>query len=362
MVFLLILIMCVYVGANVYLYLRLVQSLPAMPLAARIGLGVAVAFMATAMFLALGLRNADIPGAIHKILFTLGSLWLVFMLYMTLGLVVADVVHHFVPAFVGRVWYVLGITLLVMLYGYVNYRNPRVEHIEIISPKYRGEPLRLVVVSDVHLGYGTNRDRLARYVDMINAEHPDAVLVAGDLIDNSLVPVRRAAMHEELARIDAPQGVYMSLGNHEYISGVEASRSFLADTPITLLVDSVATLDCGVQIVGRDDRTNKHRKSLEELLQCVDNEHVVIVLDHQPYDIAESNRTGVDIHLSGHTHRGQVWPLTWFTDAMYDQSHGYRKWSTTHAIVSQGLSLWGPPFRVGSHSDMFVISILPAEK
>jgi predicted MPP superfamily phosphohydrolase len=83
----------------------------------------------------------------------------------------------------------------------------------------------------------------------------------------------------------------------------------------------------------------------------------IVVLDHQPYDIVASDRLGVDIHLSGHTHRGQVWPLSWLTDAIYDQSHGYRKWENTHAYVSSGLSLWGPPFRIGTHSDMAVIDI-----
>lgn len=352
----LILTLCVYVGATAYIYLRLVQSLPTMPLTARIGLGVVVAFLAMAMFLAIGLRNVALPEVVHKFLFDAGSVWMVFMLYMTLSLIVADVAHLLFPALSGRVWYALGITLLVMLYGYINYRHPRIEHIDIHSEKYHAEkPLRIVAISDVHLGYGTDRTDLARYVDMINEQHPDIVFIVGDLIDNSIEPVRRDDMAAEFERLDAPLGIYAVLGNHEYISGLEACADYLATTPITLLRDSVVLLD-DIAIVGRDDRMNPRRKPLAELLERADNK-LTIVLDHQPYDIRLSDSLGVDIHLSGHTHRGQVWPLSWATDMMYDQSHGYRKWTTTHAYVSSGLSLWGPPFRVGTHSDMAVIDL-----
>ena len=83
----------------------------------------------------------------------------------------------------------------------------------------------------------------------------------------------------------------------------------------------------------------------------------MVVLDHQPYDLAQTDALKVDLQISGHTHRGQVWPLSWLTDKMYEQSHGYRKWSYSHIWVSSGLSLWGPPFRIGTKSDLAVIDL-----
>jgi predicted MPP superfamily phosphohydrolase len=64
--------------------------------------------------------------------------------------------------------------------------------------------------------------------------------------------------------------------------------------------------------------------------------------------------------ICGHTHRGQVFPLNLMVDRMYEQSHGYRQWQHVHIWVSSGLSLWGPPFRIGTYSDLAVIEITGA--
>jgi predicted MPP superfamily phosphohydrolase len=114
--------------------------------------------------------------------------------------------------------------------------------------------------------------------------------------------------------------------------------------------------------VGRDDRHNHRRESLGELLDRVDSAKPIIILDHQPYNLAEVDAAGVDIQLSGHTHRGQVWPLSLLTDYIYEQSHGYRKWQNTHIYVSSGLSLWGPPFRIGTNSELAIITVKSAAK
>ena len=97
---------------------------------------------------------------------------------------------------------------------------------------------------------------------------------------------------------------------------------------------------------------------LDTLMAHADKDHPTLVLDHQPYGVAEADALGVDLLFCGHTHRGQVWPLTWVTDKLFEQSHGYRQWSHAHVYVSQGLSLWGPPFRIGSSSEFVVFKII----
>ena len=92
-------------------------------------------------------------------------------------------------------------------------------------------------------------------------------------------------------------------------------------------------------------------------MEITDRNRPVIVLDHQPYELAKTDSLGVDLQISGHTHRGQIWPLTKITDLLFEQSHGYRKWSHSHIWVSCGLSLWGPPFRIGTDSDIAVIDL-----
>ena len=177
-----------------------------------------------------------------------------------------------------------------------------------------GQSLKVVAISDIHLGYATNKTMLAGYVDMINAQRPDIVLIGGDLIDNSVAPLRYEHMEEELSKIYAPLGVYMVPGNHEYISGIEESEKFIAQTPIVLLRDSVAILPNQIQLIGRDDRHNKGRKTLGQLTANLDKSKPVILLDHQPYDLEKTEEAGVDLQFSGHTHRGQVWPMNWIVD------------------------------------------------
>lgn len=346
-----------YLGANAYIFIRILQALSAVPMVVRVAFALLFWIAAIALFVALIMRDVERCVWLQRALFDVGSVWLVFVLYMTLAVLLMDVAHLIFPTFKYGVWYALSFTLLLLGYGYLNYRNPRIETIEIFSEKLACDSLRVVAISDVHLGHGTTRQMLERYVEMINSLNADVVLIVGDLIDNSIHPVRQSAMNEALAKIDAPRGVYLSLGNHEYISGVDECIDYLRSTPIVVLRDGVVELDTGVAIIGRDDRTNRRRATTQELVQRVSDGRFTILLDHQPYDIAESERLGVDLHLSGHTHRGQVWPLNWLTDALYDQSHGQRRWGTTTAYVMQGLSLWGPPFRIGTNSEIVVVDI-----
>jgi predicted MPP superfamily phosphohydrolase len=348
--------MVVYLGGNGYLYWRFLQAIASLPLGLRITLSILFWIAATALFLSLALRDSSIP--FTQGLFKIGSTWMVFLLYMVLATALFDIVGRIIPLGIHSIWCALAVTIPLLIYGYINYRMPRAEHITIdIDKPIEGGSYRMVAISDVHLGHGTDRADLARYVDMINSHNPDVVLIIGDLIDNSIKPVIEGDMLEEFKRIEARDGIYMVPGNHEYISNIERCEEHIATSPIVMLRDSIVTLPSGIQIIGRDDRFNHKRVPLDSLVMRAEASRPIVVLDHQPHDIVASDRLGVDIHLSGHTHRGQVWPLSWLTDAIYDQSHGYRKWENTHAYVSSGLSLWGPPFRIGTHSDMAVIDI-----
>ena len=316
---------------------------------------------------------------------------MVFTLYMVIALLVVDLSGIFFPLLRRYAVFSFAAAFLavvvLLLWGHVNYLNPRVERIvldfssrtasgdgaqlrdsataDVARSHDSGAPLRIVAVSDLHLGYATGKKALQKYVGKINSLHPDVVLIGGDLIDNSVKPVIEERMWEELGQLEAPGGIYMVPGNHEYISGIDSVMEFISRTPIVLLRDSVAALPEGVVIIGRDDRSNRGRKSLEMLKQEADavagavseDSPVVILMDHQPYELSEKDSLGFDVQFSGHTHRGQVWPMSLLVDKMYPQSHGYRKWNNSHVVVSSGLSLWGPPFRIGTNSDLWVIDL-----
>lgn len=351
--------LALYMGANAYIFWRLLQAMTALPVALRVVFGVLYWLAACGMFISFGLRNVAMPEFLHRTLHIIGTSWLLFTLYMAVALIIADVVHWIVPAFHHGVWYALGATLAVLAAGYINYRHLHVEHLTIETEKViEGGRVRIVAMSDVHLGRGTTRRDLARYIDTVNAQNPDIIVIVGDLIDNSILPVKRADMCREFERVAARHGIYMAAGNHEYISGINECRNYLQTTPIQLLSDSIASPVNGVDIICRDDRQNRHRKSLDRLLSKRNIDHFIVVLDHQPNAIMESHKNGVDLHLSGHTHRGQVFPLNLLTDHLFEQSHGHRTWGDMHAYVMTGISLWGPPFRIGTRSELLVVDIV----
>lgn len=242
----------------------------------------------------------------------------------------------------------------VFTYGYLHYLHKVRQPITLVNGKQAAKARRIVMLTDLHLGYHNRLAELHRWVDIINAEKPDLVLIAGDIIDISVRPVNEQNMAQEFRRIVAP--VYTCLGNHEYYSGNPESKKFYEEAGIHLLCDSAATV-LGINIIGRDDRTNPHRASLRELTIDIDTSLYTIVLDHQPYHLEEAEQAGIDFQLSGHTHRGQVWPISWITDAIYEQSHGALKRGDTHYYVSSGIGIWGGKFRIGTRSEYVVAEI-----
>ena len=217
-----------YVGGNIYIFVRLMQLLSGMSWPLKTIVAVLFWVVAFAMVIALFARNAGLPDVVMRMLYQVGSVWMVFTLYMVLALLVFDVAKIFIPSMRFGLLYAAGITISLLVFGYWNYRHPKVEHIDIELDKPVKEALTIVAVSDVHLGDGTDKKALTRYVKMINEQQPDLILIGGDLIDNSLKPVREQRMEEELNELKAPLGIYMVMGNHEYISGAEECKEFFS--------------------------------------------------------------------------------------------------------------------------------------
>lgn len=348
-----------YLCGNIYIFIRALQTLSSLSIGWKALFSICYWIAAFALVFSLFARNVEIPETLSRGIFNIGSAWLVFTLYMVLTLLVMDIGRLLFPALKTYGFGIaFGFTTCLLTYGYLNYRHPDIQRMDITLEKtVQGNPIKVVAISDVHLGNGTRKPQLKKFVEMINAENPDVIVIGGDLIDNSLIPLYQQKMAEELNQLKAPMGIYMVPGNHEYISGIEACERFLKDTPIRLLRDSIVTLPNGLQIIGRDDRSNRRRLPVTHLIKQADPTKPTLLLDHQPYEVARKDSLGFDIQFSGHTHRGQVWPMSLLVDNMYEQSHGYKKWQNSHVFVSSGLSLWGPPFRIGTDSDMGVMVI-----
>lgn len=316
------------------------------------------------MFLNIGRFIDRLPMGLARVSYDVGNSSIFVMLYLVIIFLVLDLGR--LLCLVPREWLrnnfytTAAITVgmfVIFLVGNVNYRHKVRETIQLTTAKPLERSLRIVMLSDLHLGYHNTRKELARWVDMLNDEKPDVVLIAGDIIDMSIRPLIEERMDEEFHRIEAP--VYACLGNHEYYSGEPRARQFYYDAGIHLLRDSIATVG-DLLIIGRDDRSNVHRKPLKDILAPRRSElasHIAILLDHQPYNLEEAEHEGIDFQLSGHTHRGQLWPISWVTDQLYECSFGPWKRGDTHYYVSSGMGIWGGKFRIGTRSEYVVMNI-----
>ena len=307
-----------------------------------------------------------------------GSWWLGAMLYLTLFILLADLLRglnslfHVTDIFrfswnsdKGRIALIVvyALTAIVLAFGYYNAKIPVVRNLEINVDKHlSGGPQRLVLVSDLHLGMMISNGRLETLVNAVNSLQPDVVLMAGDVFDEDPGPVIRNNMGDLLKNLKARQGVYAVSGNHEYYGNEAEARKYLEDHGIIVLSDSTVILPGGIVLVGRQDITGqqmsgKARKSIAELLTGVDKSKPIVMIDHQPYKLQEVSAGGVDLQVSGHTHNGQMWPFNYVTNAIFEIGYGYGKIGKTHFYVSSGYGTWGPPIRTNSRSEIVVLEL-----
>lgn len=303
----------------------------------------------------------SMPLEVARITYPIVTSWVIYLLYAVMLFLCIDLLRlvpilrpYLEPSWslVAGVWIVF---VLIFTYGSYKYRHKERIALDISLAKPLAKPLKVLVLSDMHLGYTIGKGELAEWVRLINAEKPDLVLIAGDMVDGDTRPLIADGVAEVLNQIEAP--VYACLGNHEYIDGEALEQRFLRGTKVQVLRDSVALYDNSLYIVGRDDRSNPLRLSTAQLVHSLDKSKPIILLDHQPYHLEESEAAGIDLQLSGHTHRGQVFPINLLVDRMYEVAHGYKQRGKTHYYVSSGIGIWGGKYRIGTQSEYVVLTL-----
>lgn len=365
----------VYLLANFYVFYHIWIAMPATTVG-RTAL-VSVAIIAVASLFITFLIGESLPVWMTTFFYKVGTAWLFIMLYFFLIMAVKDLfgltnrLFHFMPddaitRYTKENWvglgFMVGFVFLLMLCGYLKYQWKVKVDLPIQIYKTMGDStntrsLKIVAISDLHLGYNIGKKEFEGWVNTINAENPDIVLIAGDMIDNSVRPLNKGHFEEIFHKIKAPYGIYACLGNHEYLSGINNSLDFLNKTGINLLRDSVALVDSSFYVVGRDDKSNPNRKPLKDLVAGLDKTKPILLLDHQPYDLEEAEACGIDFQFSGHTHQGQVWPISMITKKIYEDDHGFLKKGNTNIYVSSGIGIWGGKFRIGTQSEYVVVDI-----
>lgn len=272
----------------------------------------------------------------------------------------------------GALLLVMGLPLLLGVGSWFNAAFPVLRHYDItvraqgpVPSAYVDKPLKLGVITDMHLGRLLTAGRLGRAVELLAPEQPDAILYVGDIIDDHIkldVEATAAALAVAQPRL----GHWAVPGNHEYISGsIDKSLDFLRAVGMQVLRDQWAVVDNSFVLAGRDDLskpgfTGIQRGSMEELLADLPEKYrslPLVVMDHQPAALDEARQAGATLVLSGHTHNGQLWPFNFVTELRYENPLGLLTKGNFHSIVSAGTGTWGPPLRTTGRAEVLLVTV-----
>ena len=333
------------------------------------------------IFLAVTFIAAKFLESRHSSVFTdalnvIGGFWMGFMLYAVLFFLISDILLLFLRlahvvgpgniqlyrlrAFIA----VSGISVTLIVAGFVNAIIPVVKEYNInIDKKVEGlSGLKVAAVSDIHLGSVIRKRSIRKLSGMLEKMHPDVIFLVGDIVDGEIGPVLRGDLLQYFKVPATKFGLYAVTGNHEFIGGAKRTIPYIESKGIRVLKDEVIVLPGGIQVIGRLDRDSrrfyqKERMPLEDLVKGLDRTKPIILLDHQPFHLSDSEKNGIDLQLSGHTHNGQMWPINYITRKIYELSYGYLRKGNTQIIVSSGFGLWGPRIRLGSRSEVLQVNI-----
>ena len=332
------------------------------------------------------LRNSLKYQQIVDFLCKLSHFYLGFIIYFFMACCCARLIHKINADIDFRKLMICGfcVTPLILVGGFINAMNPRSK--KVILPSQFAP--RICFASDIHVGSIGTTTTLSKVSNLIDSMHPDLVIFGGDILDFYRETDYNDVFLKTMREITGKYRTYAVIGNHEVYAGLEKCIKLLKEAGINVLIDDCVEIDVGelrsinpnnagnrdnkayipskIRIVGRLDGSIIRRKSLAEIIATADmrgnerdapanSEIPTIVVEHTPKSIDESVENGVFLHLSGHTHKGQVFPLNFIPDLIYKKTGVLHKDRNTYSYISVGAGFWGPPYRVGNTPEVVLI-------
>jgi len=292
----------------------------------------------------------------------------VFNLLRGLVVALASLVGHPLDAAwrSGSAWAVLGLVLLVALRSVYNARRiAKVKEVELALPTLPAglEGLRIVQLSDLHIGPTIKAGYLQRIVERVNGLDADLVAITGDLVDGKVAELRQEFL--PLQQLKARLGTYAITGNHEYYSGAEAWVRTWREQGLTVLLDEHRVLQhqgtpfvlAGITDYSAPLYVPSHRSDAATAFANAPQGLFRLLLAHQPRSAPKAAAAGADLQLSGHTHGGQFWPWMHFVRLQQPWVAGIHRLDRLTVYISRGTGYWGPPLRFGAPSEITLIRL-----
>ncbi len=267
--------------------------------------------------------------------------------------------------------YYVGVTAIVITVVYLGAGFYYAHHVARTAYEFSTtkevETIKIVGFSDSHVGTTFHWQGFEKYVDEMNAEKPDMVVIVGDFVDDDTSKEDMEKCCEALSGLETTYGVYFVFGNHDRGYYGEEHRGYgekelvenLEKNGVIVLCDEILPITEHFYLCGRDDSQRQERTSIENMMKQVTGDDYVLVLDHEPNDYILEAEAGCDLVLSGHTHGGQMIPIIkvgeWL--GINDATYGYERREATDFVVSSGISDWAIKFKTGCISEYFVIEI-----
>ena len=324
-------------------------------------------------------------GPVHRACKIAGNIWLGMLLYILLIVGCMDLICLIIRRTAGRRGKTIdrgrltrragsiaaaGI-VAVSVFGTLHAGNIQVKRADLILPKScAAGDLKVALIADLHLGYNMGTGMMEQMVAKLNREEPDLVCLAGDIFDNEYEAIHDPdRVADILAGIKSRYGVYACWGNHDVKERVEKPKqddprfaAFLKRARINLLEDESLLVDDAFYLAGRKDpaksrKLGEERLSPEELTAGMEADKPVLVMDHQPRQLAELAAAGTDVDLSGHTHAGQVFPGNLLVRLFWDNAYGIVQKDGMYSCVTSGVGIWGPAMRVGTQSEIMLLHL-----
>jgi len=314
-----------------------------------------LAVLALSYIIAAGLESYS-DTTLFKGIYLLASVWMGMLFLLFCALMVYFVIDKFIPITIWQTGaIILCVILIATIYGIINAYTFKINELNIYTDK--NVNMKIVQVSDIHLGPVNSGAYLKRIVDKINTINPDAVLITGDLFDGRYHYDKDILL--VLNSINA--SIYFSSGNHDDYANLSVVKDLMNGTKIIWLRNELVEYK-GAYIIGLDD--TRDVKNVGAMLYALNMEHnlskkYTILMNHRPIGWKDASKY-VNLMLSGHTHAGQIWPFSYLVFLEGNVMQGiHRVPGNEHFMfyVSSGTGTWGPPMRIGSHTEITVFNI-----
>ena len=346
------LFLAVYFLAHYYIYLKIEKlfKIDKTVLAA-------VLVILAISFPLISILERKLQGNIIKGTYFISSAWLGLLFFLLLGFLIADLVILISKMNYQLPYYLVLITaILITIISLIN--APIIHVREINIPTNISEDMKIVQISDVHLGPVHSTNYLNKIVDKSNSLNPDIVVITGDLFDGSAQVSKETI--SPLENLKSKLGVFFVTGNHETYIDESKALSLINSENVTILRNEVKNIS-KVQIIGADYPLNESEKNnsfLNSLPSLIDKKKFSILLYHPPVGFEKSADAGVNLQLSGHTHNGQIFPFNLISRIFYKYESGLYKFKDSYLYVSQGSGTWGPPMRFLSNTEITEINLM----